>query len=365
MKKIMILTAEKTGNGHRVAANAIEKQMQALGYAVKKVECFNTMGKMGVKMAESYIPMTTKRPWMWKIAHSFSQMFTGIVHWFIYNKSKKAMLKEIKEYNPDLIVTVHCMFTKAVSKLLKKNKLNIPFMVDVIDLVNPPKVWRDKSADISFVPTQRVKEEYIKLGFDENKLVVSGFPIRADIIMPTEPKKVVDKINVLMVNPSVNIKKTLKFVKEVARIENANIKVVCGLDKNMFEVLTKEKEQNKSLKNVEILGFVKNMHELLAECHVLLTKAGPNMLLEGVLSGSAVVLTGHIPGQEAKNHEHVTLNGFGEQCENPNKIYEVLTNMINSGNIEKYSANAIKSEKNDGAIIIAEHIVKFLENKNK
>ena len=42
-------------------------------------------------------------------------------------------------------------------------------MVDVIDLVNPPKVWRDKSADISFVPTQRVKEEFLKLGFDQSQ----------------------------------------------------------------------------------------------------------------------------------------------------------------------------------------------------
>ena len=178
-------------------------------------------------------------------------------------------------------------------------------------------------------------------------------------------KKIEDKLNVLMVNPSVNIKKTLKFVKEVARIKNCQVKVVCGLDENMFKVLTKEKENNKELENVEVLGFVRNMHELLAECHILLTKAGPNMIMEGVLSASAVIVTGHIPGQEAKNHEYVTLNGFGEQCENPNKIYETITNMVESGKINEYFKNTLNCERNDGAVIISKHIVEYLENNKK
>ena len=40
MKRVMILTSEKTGNGHRQAANAIEKHLLPLGYEIKKVNCF-------------------------------------------------------------------------------------------------------------------------------------------------------------------------------------------------------------------------------------------------------------------------------------------------------------------------------------
>ena len=360
MKKIMILTSEKTGNGHRQAANAIEKKLLPLGYDVKKVNCFTKMGKMGVSMENSYIPITTKKPWLWKIAHSFTQIFTDVMHWFIYHKSKKGILAEIKEYQPDLIISVHCMFTKAISKLLKKNKLNIPFMVNVIDLVNPPKVWRDKRAAMSFLPTDVVKEQYIKLGFDETKLVVSGFPIREDIKILTEPKKIEENVKILMVNPSVNLKKNIKFVKEVAKVKNAQVRVVCGMDNRMFEALNKEKQQNNDLNNVEILGFVTNMNELLADCHILVTKAGPNMILEGTRSGSAVVCSGHIPGQEAKNHEYITKNGYGIQCENPKKIYLAITEMLESGKINEYLKNVLNADCNDGAKIIAENIDKYL-----
>ena len=363
MKKVMILTSDKTGNGHRVTANAIEKKLQEMGYDVKKVQIFKMMGKMGESMENSYIPITTKRPWLWKIAHSFSQGFTNLTHWFIYQNFKKAFLKEVKEYKPDLIISVHCMFTKAVSKLIKKNNLDIPFMVDVVDLVNPPKVWRDKRATTTFVPTERVKQEYIKLGFDENKLVVSGFPVRKDMIIPEKPKQILDKVNILMVNPSINVKKNIKFMKEVAKIKNSTVKIVCGLDTRLFEVLSKVKENDSSLTNVEVLGFVTNMNELLADCHILLTKAGPNMLMEGVISASAVVVTGHIPGQEAKNHEFITKNGCGIQCENPNKIYSAITSIIESGEINEFFKNSLANKQKDGSKIIADYIDNFLTKK--
>ncbi len=363
MKRVMVLTAEKTGTGHKSSANAIQKKLESIGYDVKQINCFEMMGKLGRKMENAYIPLTTKHPGLWKISHSFSQIFTNTLHNFIYTKSKKSLLKEILDCKPDLIISVHCMFTKAVSKLLKKNKLNIPFMINVIDLVNPPKVWQDKSADMSFMPTAVAREQYIKRGFEPDKLVVSGFPIREDIVPLKEPKKINGKIKILMVNPSVNLKKNIRFVNEVARLENVEIKVVCGRDERMYKALENQKTKNENLSRVEILGFVKNMNELLYNSHILMTKAGPNMLLEGTRSGTAVIVTGHIPGQEAKNYEYITKNEYGIKCENPKKVFSVIKEMIDSGKIHDYLANTLKSDSNDGAKIIAENIDKFLNKK--
>ena len=128
----------------------------------------------------------------------------------------------------------------------------------------------------------------------------------------------------------------------------------------LYNTLTKLRETDEKLKDVEVLGFVKNMHELLAWCHILFTKAGPNMLLEGTRSGSAVVVTGHIPGQEAKNHEYITKNGYGIQCENPKKIYNEVTTLINSGKINDCFKQVLSADCNDGAKIIATEIDKFL-----
>lgn len=352
--------AERTGTGHKSSANALEAKLKSMGFITKQLDCFKTMGKMGEKMENSYISLTVNHPFIWKISHTFSQVFTNTLHSFIYNHCKKRMLAEILEFNPDLIITVHCMFTKAISKLLRKNKLNIPFMVSVIDLVKPPKVWRDKSANLTFVPTENVYDEYLKLGFDKSKLVISGFPIREDIVPLTQPKEIKGKINILMVNPSINTKKNIKFVKEIAKIKNVNISFVCGRDEKLHKALIKEQQKNIELKNVKVFGFIKNINELLSTAHILLTKAGPNMLLEGTRSGTAVVVTGHIPGQEVHNYKYIVDNGFGIKCENPNKIYEELNSFISSKKLNECLKNVTHIKYNDGTHIIVEKIQEYL-----
>ena len=363
MKKIMILTAERTGTGHKSAANAIEKKLNNLGYETKQIDCFNLMGKIGAAFENYYIPLTTKRPLEFYIYFKMSQIFTNTIHYLIYMKSRKKLKKEILEFNPDLIISVHSMFTKSISHFLKKEKMNIPFFINVIDLVKPPRVWFDKNADAIFVPTNEVKENYIKKGIDKNKIIVSGFPIREDIERRNLPKQITDKINILLVNPSVNLRKNVKYVKEVSKLENTAVTVICGRDERMYKTLIKDQASKKIPKDVRIYSFVNNMNEFLDHTHILLAKAGPNMILEGARSATAIVVTGHIKGQENKNYEYVVKNNFGFKCENPNKIYTELNDFIESGRLEECLKNVVKSDCNNGATIIANYINENLTNK--
>ena len=357
MKKIMILTAERTGTGHKSAANAIEKKLN--NEDVKQIDSFYLMGKLGRLLENMYIPITTKCPTLYYIPYILTQAFPNLMHLLVYLKCRKKLKKEIDEFKPDLIITVHSMFTKAVSWTLIKNKLNIPFFIDVIDLVRPPKVWFDKNATAIFVPTKEVKEDYINKKMDEGKIFVIGFPIRDDIKQMENPKRVEDKINILLVNPSVNLEKSICFVKEVSKIENASINVVCGRDKRLYDTLIKLQNENKISKDVNIYSFISNINELLKMSHIVLTKAGPNMILETIRSGSAVVITGHVHGQENYNYEYVTKNGYGFKCYNPKEILEKLNLFLNSGELDRCLINVLNNNCTNGADFIASYIKNY------
>ena len=105
------------------------------------------------------------------------------------------------------------------------------------------------------------------------------------------------------------------------------------------------------------------MGELLKESHLLITKGGPNMILEGSRSGNAIIVTDHIPGQESKNYKYISNNQYGIKCENPSKIFNVINDMINTKKLDLYLKNVVDSKSNDGTKIIAETIKDFL-NKN-
>lgn len=363
MKKILILTSEKTGTGHKSAANALEKQLKELNYDVKKIDCFKTMKKTGKLLEDSYIPITTKFPLIFYMVFLFSQIFPDFISFFMYLKSRRKLKKEFLDYKPDLIISNHPLFTKSVSHLLKKEHLSIPFFIDVIDLVNPPKTWLDKNADVIFVPTNKIKELYLKKGIDANKIVVSGFPIRSDIIKRSTPKSIVNEINILLVNPSVSLKKNIHYVKEVSRIENANINVICGLDTKLYNKLKKEQNLKNISPKVKIYSFINNMNDFLEKSHILLTKAGPNMILEGARSGTAVVITGYIKGQENENYEYVVDNNIGFKCDNPRKIYVELDEFIKSKRLDECLKNVISADCNDGVKIISDYITNFFQIK--
>lgn len=356
MKRVMILTAERTGTGHKSAANAIQKRLDNSEYEINQIDCFTMMGKIGMLLENSYIPITTKFPLLFYMIFLSTQIFPNAMHFLIYLKSKRKLREEIAKFKPDLIISVHSMFTKSISYFIKKEKLNIPFYVNVIDLVNPPKVWFDKNADAIFVPTNEVKENYIKKGIGENKLFVSGFPIRDDIERRTTAKLIEDKVNILLVNPSVNLKKNVKYVKEVSRLDNASITVICGRDKKMYKTLIKEQKLGNISENVKIYDFVNNMNEFLDSAHIILAKAGPNMILEAAKSATAIVITGHIKGQENKNYEYVVKNNFGFECDNPKEIYNKLNEFITSKKLNECLINVLKSDCNNGAEFIANYI---------
>ena len=359
MKKVMILTAEKTGTGHKSVANAIEKKLNNEEYEIKQIDSFTMMGRIGKLLENSYIPITTRCPLLFYIPYLFTQISPNTIHFLIYLKSKRKLKKEISEFEPDLIISVHSMFTKSISRFLKRKKLNIPFYINVIDLVNPPKLWLDKNANIIFVPTDEVKEDYIKKGIDENKLFVSGFPIRDDIERRKTKKVVEDKVNILLVNPSVKLKKNIQYVKEVSKLDNTSVSVICGRDERMYKVLTKEQKLGNISENVKIYSFVNNMNEFLENTHIILAKAGPNMILEAAKSATAIVITGHIKGQENLNYEYVVNNNFGFKCEDPKKIYNELNSFIKNKELDDCLKNVLNSDCNNGS----EFIVNYINNQ--
>ena len=359
MKKVLIIMAERTGTGHKSSANAIEKQLNKIGdYEVKQLDVFYQMGKIGVKLENSYIPVTTRMPFLFYLGFRISQICPNILHFLMYELLRKNLKRILDDYKPDYLITVHSMFTKSISKLLEKEKINIPYYVVVVDLVNPPNVWFDKRASHIFVPTEDTKCKYVEKGIDDNKVTVYGFPVRDDIVVRKEPKSINDKINILMVNPSVKLGKNIKFIKEISRIKNVEISFICGRDERLYKTLIKKQKVGKISKDVHVYDFVKNMNEFLDNSHILLTKAGPNMINEAVRSGTVVVVTGHIRGQENNNYRFVVDNNFGIKCENPNKIFDELNGLINSSKLETCLKSVVQYDYKNGAEIVAKYINK-------
>ena len=86
------------------------------------------------------------------------------------------------------------------------------------------------------------------------------------------------------------------------------------------------------------------------------------MMLEAIRSVTAVVITGCIKGQESYNYEFITENGFGIKCDEPSRLYEEVTKLIETQKLHDCLNNILKFEMKNGADVIVDYIKEKLPN---
>ena len=400
-KKILILTSQKSGGGHRSSSNAIKTEIfkGTDNVDVKDVDAMEFMpGYTGEE--SGYTAFTTRYRIFWKLFFECTSIFYRVSNFFLYKTIFKRCKKLIDEYQPDIILSVNPCFVGSVKKCLKKMKLDTPFCVCIIDLVKHSRLWWEKESDITFVPTRKMYNLLLRKGFKESRLVHSGFPIGdqfghqsklpskqsegdgsmfTSVVQQVTKSSVVHQLgrfgdlakpivgdekvaNVLMVNASLcGNEANLALIKAVLMYP-VSLTVVTGNNVYLKDYLT---EMLSGVENVTILGYTHEMVKLLGNADVLVTKAGPNMILEAVKMCVPVLITGHILGQEEKNYQYIVEHGYGFVCESPKKLQVVLGMLFENDYklLKQISHNQQNCTDLDGAKVVAEHLLKkVLEN---
>ena len=365
-KRILILTCGK-GGGHRSGSDAIKNAILKLNPDVD-VNDFDSnklfLGYSGSGGEQGYISFTTRYRFFWKLFFEFTSAFRRMSNFFLYKAIQKHCRKLIREYNPHIILSVHPCFVGSVRKCLKKEKLNIPLYVCIIDLVKHSRLWHDKKSEITFVPTLKMHNYLLKKGFKQKQLVHSGFPINEKFNKINKISKTnISVPNVLMVNPSQKRDKvTLKLILTTLK-HNVNLTVVTGSDEKLKNYLDKKLA---GVENVTVLGYVSDMDSRLANSDVLLTKAGPNMILEAVKMCVPVLITGRLLGQEEKNYQYIAENGYGLKCNSPKKLTDALTKLFENDYelLKIFSHNEQSCNDIFGAKVVGEYLLEALNALN-
>ena len=359
-KKILILTAGKTG-GHRSASNAIKKSLEKLDKDLEIVDYDSNklfLGYKGYGGEQGYITLTTRFRFLRKLFFEFTSFIRPISNYFLYHAIKRNFLRLLRNEKPDVILSLHPCFVGSVLKVLKKYK-KIPLYVCVLDPIKFSNLWVDKNVDLYFLPTEETKERFLSKGFNEDKIVLSGFPINFD--KSGEQKVYKNKIKLLYVNPTHKGLRIAKKLIECAYPYNVDIDVITGSDENLKEYLIKKLPKREGL---NIYGYVNDMQDRLLEADIILTKAGPNIMFEAILAKTPIVLTGHLMGQEEKNYLYITKHGYGLKAETPSRLSKALKKiLIDEPNLlNEIKANEGKCKDTKGAEVIAKTIINLLKS---
>ena len=322
MKKIMILYAS-VGGGHFRAADGVRSYIEENyknQYEVVMVDALNYTNKVIDKIViSSYVNMARYSPKLWSKIYQIGEEHYSVANFS--NAVQKLLSQKLfnlfKEKQPDVVISTHYFITEMVACLKKKGKRNTKLAVILTDFASH-RFWEMKPeyVDLYFVANEEMRYSLIHSGIDENKIHVTGIPVRPEFLKEHNRKELLKEFDLEDNKPiflvfgggAYGMSDASVLFKSILEIkEDIQIIAIAGKSektKESFEKLALEYD-----KRVVILGFTDKVPELMSIADFVVSKPGGLTTTEILVSNVPFVIFNPVPGQEEENSNFLTNNG--------------------------------------------------------
>ena len=374
-KKILVLTGD-AGMGHRSAANAVEKALLEKYGGECQVEIINPLDHPKtpsfVRETETdYDKIVKYVPDLYKVGYEVSDatipatlIETGYVIVLF-----EALREILAETSPDLIITTYPLYQAPLNAIFQLQKVDLPLITVVTDLVTVHHVWFNHHATLTTVPTEVVREKALEAGMKPEQLMLTGIPVNSDIaVLQDTPKTELrknfgwdaDQTTLLVAgSPRIkNLKDTLKVIDQC--LMPFQIAVITGGDDKLYKALQPIEWQHPT----KIYDFVENMPAMMRAADLIACKAGGLIVTESLASGLPLLLIHALPGQEIGNADYVVEHDAGVYCKTPEEILRTLADWLSGSQtrLSQVSKNAAQLGNKDAAVQIAEKAWEILND---
>lgn len=372
--KVVILMSD-TGGGHRASANALREALEKKyprQFDIEIYDIWTEVGKWPLNKFVASYRYLGRRPWLWRLLwYGTANFWTrGPIRTWHAAAHRSRFQRALRDRHPDLVVSVHPLCQHVPLSALDGKT---PFVTVVTDLGSAHPMWFDWRADLVFVPNDKVAKLARFHGVPRDRIKMHGLPLRASFFRQglfswhaRRQRRLKSLANgwrgpcVLVVGGGDGVgglKKIVQHVLEALRkFDGSSLTVICGRNDKLRRDLA-DAFVGKSNVAVKVTGFVPNIHDLMADADVLLTKAGPGTIAEAASLGLPLVLTNFLPGQERGNARLVVQSGFGALEKRPRRAARLVCDWIaDPAKLATMSHNAFAAAKPDSTTRIADDI---------
>ncbi|PLS02496.1 MGDG synthase family glycosyltransferase [Neobacillus cucumis] len=361
-KTLLIISSDHTGHGHKSITESLCESVKTQNEVKIHVVDGFLLGKhLLLKIGKSYGPITRNSENLWKLIWKLSALKPSLVDNFIEKLIKDNFLKTIAEIKPDIILSVHPNFNGSILNILEKQNITIPFITLIADLVNIYPLWADSRANYIISPTFEAQNKCIEFGIPDEKIKVSGFPVRSRFFLKNYNQRKFYKeersLNCLIMSGGEGVGNMKKIADNLLNHFDCTVKIVAGKNEKLKTNL------ERSLKTqygdrVEIYGYTQNIQDLMLSSDIAFTRGSPNVMFEAIASNTPLIITGALPGQEEDNPAFAENFNLGVVCKNPKEIKDTVSKLLEN---DGEKLNEIKNcQRNFINANAAEDILKFI-----
>lgn len=370
-KRILILYAP-LGAGHGMAAKAIAEAF-AQNYPEFEVKTANVLDfafeifRAGLPGTFNYV--TSKIPFLYKWLYNY---FNHQSRYAFLNYTSDTFIRKsrfvgfIKEFNPDFILSTNPLPMHLVS-LTKHKKIIDILSANVCTDFGFHSFWYNSDVNYYFTANDSIKDELIKYGVGQDKIIITGIPIGSKFNKETDRQKTLDSLGfnaniptLLIVGGKIKCGAVLDIINNIEKNFTAQFIIVAGRDKKLQKEL--EKTGLKKNSKVKIFGFAGNLQEYMSVADLALTKAGGLTVAECMQKNLPMIVNDFIPGQEEDNVKYIVSHGAGIEAKNTKEAIKIIADLMSHPQkIAEMKENCKKIAKPAASKDLADFVVKILE----
>jgi processive 1,2-diacylglycerol beta-glucosyltransferase len=256
--------------------------------------------------------------------------------------SVRLIVKAIKAHNADCLISLIPLTNDAT--LAAAEQLNIPFFLIPTDFDQRAYLYGIKNSTYEKFYIARVIDDpkidsYLySTGIKPDKVINTGFVIRADFFAPKDPAALKKKLHIpekvpviLIMLGSTGSDNTYTIARELHKI-NIRCHVIFCTGR-----YTRIRRKIGTLKlpphiTTHVLGFTKDISDLMATADIFVTKPGPNSISEALQMNVPLIVAtfGRTLSWEKFNITYVTKHSFGAVADTINELYRALKQLLES-----------------------------------
>lgn len=328
--KVLIL-AVPIGAGHMKAAKAIIQALKEIAprTTIRFENCFDWVYPLYGKAYKKIYDFAQKN------ALGLIKFFYGGVgvesgssnFMYIYHKILADRFSQLlQEYKPDYVLCTH--FSPGYFSALFKKDFGYKMGIVVTDYYVHPH-WVNEEMDHYFIPHESLTDQIVTYGAKKEQAYPFGIPIGLELeagIDKTSARKRFglsrDRISATIMGSRVFGGEWFEVTRELVDFDY-DLLVLCGENRDAADKIGKLKGKS----NLQVLGMVERIYELIGTTDILITKAGGITSTEATQVAPALLFANSIVGLEDKNEAFFVKHGAARVIDK-NNAKQVMTELL-------------------------------------
>lgn len=375
LKRLLILSIT-AGTGHMRAAEAVKEAVKKTNRQaeVTILDAFRYANPLLEKVIlGTYIEILKMSPVIYSYLYrqaEWGQPLAGFAkaefNKIINRLAASKLIDFIAETKPQIILCTHPFPVGIMENIKKKGFFHGPVLAAVTDFTVHP-FWVFPGIDCYLVAADDLQKSLCEYGIKKDQVCVTGIPISYNFTRRWDKRKL---RSIYGLNPDLPVALVMGGGLGMGSLETVVKALGNGQGKYQLIVVA---GYNKTLKvklermipildnRMVVLGYVREIHKLMATADFLISKAGGLTCAEALASGLPIFIVNPLPGQEERNTEFLTSCGVAVKINKgidlPGIIDEVLAE---PERMEKMRESAFKLGRPQAAMNIVALMEKYL-----